>query len=44
MAVPGAIAAELAGCPVVGTYAATTLCDDDLSISDFEMRCIGIRQ
>jgi hypothetical protein len=41
---PSAIAAELAGCPVVGAYAATTLCDDDLSVSDFEMGCISIRQ
>jgi hypothetical protein len=39
-----AVAAELAGCPAVGTHAAITLCDNDLSILDSETTGICIRQ
>jgi hypothetical protein len=48
-ACPGAIAAELAGCPAVGAHAAIALCDHDLPVLDSEtigdcIRRRGIRQ
>jgi hypothetical protein len=39
-----AVAAELAGCTAVGTHAAITLCDNDLSVLDSETTGICIRQ
>jgi hypothetical protein len=41
---PRAIARDTTGGVVIGTYAAITLCDNSLSVFDFETGCIAVRK